>query len=225
MKANNQGEGIVSFSQLLLRFMVGGSVVTGASVLAQVAGTGLAGRFMTGPWMTGVSLYFVYVVLGTATAAGVAKAGLPGLIPVAAFLACMWWAFSRGTAFWPAFGLSFSVWTTGMLIMQFANRRMMPAMVAVLAASALVQWIRTDFAWKWFRYEDPRTGELRDSEYRIGAAIAIIPPVVVAAVVLAIDFNIKHALAGSFYTVLAIFVMSAFFRPVATIITGKPIRP
>ena len=66
----------MSFSQLIFRFFIGGSVVVSVSLLAQVAGTGLAGRFMTVPALTALSLLFVYIDRGPTTASAVAKAGL-----------------------------------------------------------------------------------------------------------------------------------------------------
>jgi hypothetical protein len=214
----------MSPSQWLLRFIVGGLVVTGVSALAQVAGSGLAGRFMTGPWMTGVSLYFVYAAFGAATAAGVAKAGLPGLIPVAAFLAVMYWCFGQGWSFWPSFALSFGIWVAGALVMQFYDKSWFETAAAIVVACAAALGTRTRFARKWLTYEDRHTGEIELDESRIATTIVIVLCIVVPCIVFVIDHNVKHALLGMWYTAFAIFVAAAFFRPTVEFITRKPIR-
>jgi hypothetical protein len=99
------------------------------------------------------------------------------------------------------------------------------AACAAFMAHTLMRCVRTDFAWKWFSYEDPRTGE-RDYNYdRIAAAIVFIPSLAVAAIVFSIDLNIKHAGAGFTLTLVVIGLVAACWRPAVEIITGKPINP
>jgi uncharacterized membrane protein (GlpM family) len=210
--------------EALLRFVIGGTVAVSVWLLSKHAGTGLAGRLMTGPWITGLSLYFVYASLGAVTAGGVAKAGLPGLLPIAAFLAVMCWCFGQGWSFWPSFALSFGIWVVGALVLQFYDKSWFETAAAIVVACAAVLGTRTRFARKWFMYEDQRTGEIELDESRIATAIVLVLCIVVPCIVFAIDHNVKHAFLGLWYTALAIFVVAAFFRPTVEFITGKPIR-
>lgn len=137
--------------QLTLRFLIGGAVVVGVLLAARLAGTGLAGKFMTIPALTALSLWFVYTDKGAMTASAVARAGLLGLLPVAAYLLCIAWAFEHMPRL-QAFALSLAVWMAGVAVLQFINYGWMQWLITAVTGSVALNFIRSRHGWEIARF-------------------------------------------------------------------------
>jgi uncharacterized membrane protein (GlpM family) len=212
IRISNRDEGIMPSLQFFLRFVVGGLLFATLPVVARQAGTGLAGRLMTGPWSTAISLYVIYLALGRVSASNVAKAGLPGLIPIALYLVCMWWLLGRGMTFWP-----------GVLVLQFAGSIWTWLLLGCVCVLGFGRIIVSRFSWAWLTEESPVDGE-RIINPRGILLLVMVPPLLVAGVIAVLGYGIRHAAAGVYWTLLGELCLVVFRKPVTEIITGKSSR-
>jgi membrane protein GlpM len=99
----------MDYYALLLKFLVGGAVVAGTTVLTEQINPKWGGILATAPIITTLAFYFVYLETNQATAQQLALNSFYFVIPTALFMAAMFLLLNR-YSFFPSLGGSYLVW-------------------------------------------------------------------------------------------------------------------
>ncbi len=99
----------MDYYALLFKFLVGGAVVAGTTVLTEQINPKWGGILATAPIITTLAFYFVYVETNQATTQQLALNSFYFVIPTALFMAAMFFLLNRFT-FFPSLGGSYLVW-------------------------------------------------------------------------------------------------------------------
>jgi membrane protein GlpM len=99
----------MDYYALLLKFLVGGFVVAGTTVLTEQVNPKWGGILATAPIITTLAFYFVYAETNAATAQQLALNSFYFVIPTALFMAAMFLFLNRYT-FFPSLGGAYLVW-------------------------------------------------------------------------------------------------------------------
>jgi len=99
----------MDYYALLFKFLVGGAVVAGTTVLTEQINPKWGGILATAPIITTLAFYFVYVETNQATTQQLALNSFYFVIPTALFMAAMFLLLNR-YSFFPSLGGSYLVW-------------------------------------------------------------------------------------------------------------------
>jgi uncharacterized membrane protein (GlpM family) len=105
----------MNYLALLLKFLVGGAVVAGTTVLTEQIDPRYGGILATAPIITTMALIFVYLETTAPTTQLLALNSFYFIIPTALFLASLSFLMSR-FAFAPSLGGAYGVWLGSLLI-------------------------------------------------------------------------------------------------------------
>ena len=100
---------------LLLKFVIGGVVVAGTTVLTEQIDPRYGGILATAPIITTMALIFVYTEAGTSLTRDLALNSFYFIIPTALFLASLALFMDR-TSFAASLGGAYAVWLISLLI-------------------------------------------------------------------------------------------------------------
>lgn len=109
----------MNYLALLLKFLVGGAVVAGTTVLTEQIDPRYGGILATAPITTTMALIFVYLETTAPTTQQLALNSFYFIIPTALFLASLSILMSR-FAFAPSLGGAYAVWLGSLLIINRA---------------------------------------------------------------------------------------------------------
>jgi uncharacterized membrane protein (GlpM family) len=104
---------------LLLKFVIGGVVVAGTTVLTEQIDPRYGGILATAPIITTMALIFVYLETGAPTTQQLALNSFYFIIPTALFLISLSFFMNR-FAFAPSLGGAYGVWLVSLLLINRA---------------------------------------------------------------------------------------------------------
>jgi uncharacterized membrane protein (GlpM family) len=99
----------MDYYALLLKFLVGGFLVAGTTVLTEQINPKWGGTLATAPIITTLAFYFVYVETNAVTAQQLALNSFYFVIPTALFMAAMFFFLNR-YSFFESLGGAYLVW-------------------------------------------------------------------------------------------------------------------
>jgi uncharacterized membrane protein (GlpM family) len=105
----------MSHLALLFKFIIGGAIVAGTTVLTEQIDPKYGGILATAPIITTMALIFVYTEAGTSLTRDLALNSFYFIIPTALFLASLALLMNR-TSFATSLGGAYAVWLTSLLV-------------------------------------------------------------------------------------------------------------
>ena len=105
----------MQYLSLLFKFIIGGIVVAGTTVLTEQIDPKYGGILATAPIITTMALIFVYTEAGTTLTRDLALNSFYFIIPTALFLASLA-LLMKSTTFWASLGGAYTVWLISLLV-------------------------------------------------------------------------------------------------------------
>jgi len=109
----------MDYTYLALKFLVGGGVIVGITVLAQQVDPKYGGMLAAAPIMTTLAFLFTFSEAGKATTQALVISAFWFAIPSLIFLLGLWLLLAR-YSFFPSLGGAFGIWVIALVVMNRA---------------------------------------------------------------------------------------------------------
>jgi len=109
----------MDYTYLALKFLIGGGVIVGITVLARQVDPKYGGMLAAAPIMTTLAFLFTYSEAGKATTQALVISAFWFAIPSLLFLLTLWFLMARFSIF-PSLGGAFGIWLAAVVVMNRA---------------------------------------------------------------------------------------------------------
>jgi uncharacterized membrane protein (GlpM family) len=106
----------MDYTYLALKFLIGGGVIVGITVLAREVDPKYGGMLAAAPVLTTLACLFTYAEAGQATTQQLVISAFWFAIPSLIFLLTLWFLLAR-YPFFPSIGGAFGIWIVALVVM------------------------------------------------------------------------------------------------------------